>query len=78
MDLGGASWSKRFWFLNVSEGLTCNQQVAVSVLLQKLGYGPRELRRGVASRTKAEHDLDHDGSPKNIHMRSAIGGAGYV
>ena len=32
----------------------------------------------IAARTKAEHNLDHDGSPENIHVRSAIGGAGYA
>lgn len=38
----------------------------------------RGLRRGIASRTKAEHNLDHDGSPKNIHVRSVIRGTGYA
>ena len=37
----------------------------------------RGLRRGIASRAKAGHDLDHDGSAKNIGMKSAIGGARY-
>ena len=41
-----------------------------------LGPSEPEIAHEIASRTKAGHDLDHDGSAKNIRMKTAIGSTG--